>query len=152
MAIKQVRSNVNRKLRGLKKNSRSTLEQMLMLTAKSYANTQRQEALGTVSWLDDQGVKRTFRNEKPWQRSSVNSFLFFFADEDALAEQFTFSLNWKHQKGNQKLFIVSYLYFSTLDFSLIQAFDHHLPIFMTGIDYMNNNNVQLGMLGRFGRS
>jgi len=31
---------------------------------KSYVNTQRQEARGTERWLDDQGVKRTFRNEK----------------------------------------------------------------------------------------
>lgn len=58
MAIKQVKSNVNRKFGGLKKKT------LLMMTEKSYVNTQRQEALGIGRWLDDQGVKRTFKNEK----------------------------------------------------------------------------------------
>lgn len=64
MAIKQVGSNVDRKLRGLKKNLMDSLDWMLMCQQKKYVNTQRQEVPGVVRWLDDQGVKWTFRNEK----------------------------------------------------------------------------------------
>lgn len=44
---------------------------------KKLLNTQRQEALGIVRWLDDEGVKRHSGMKKPWQRSSVNSLVFF---------------------------------------------------------------------------
>lgn len=39
---------------------KSTLEWILMLTARNDVNTRKQDLLGTVRWLADQFVKRVF--------------------------------------------------------------------------------------------
>lgn len=64
IAVKQIRQNVNRTLRAIKKNPRSTLEWMLMLTAEKLHKYSKAGSTKNCKSVGCPRCKRTLGNEK----------------------------------------------------------------------------------------